>query len=35
VSYNSPDYLRRRHDLPVDLLPNIGVAEALVAATVV
>jgi uncharacterized protein (DUF302 family) len=35
VSYNSPDYLRRRHDLPVDLLPNIGVAEALVAAAVV
>jgi len=29
VSYNSPDYLRQRHRLPADLLPNIAVVEAL------
>jgi uncharacterized protein (DUF302 family) len=34
VSYNSPEYLKERHHLPDDLLPNIAVAEALVAAVV-
>jgi uncharacterized protein (DUF302 family) len=29
VSYNSPAYLQERHNLPVDLLPNIGVIAAL------
>jgi uncharacterized protein (DUF302 family) len=31
VSYNSPQYLMQRHDLPPDLLPNIAVVEALAA----
>jgi hypothetical protein len=31
VSYNDPDYLRRRHGFPTELLPNIAVVEALVA----
>ncbi len=31
ISYNSPDYLKDRHDLPADLLPNIAVIEALAA----
>jgi len=31
ISYNSPDYLRDRHSLPEELLPNIAVVEALVA----
>lgn len=30
ISYNSPGYLRQRHNLPADLLPNIAVIEALV-----
>ena len=30
ISYNSPAYLQRRHNLPADLLPNIAVIEALV-----
>ena len=29
VSYNSPVYLQQRHQLPEDLLPNIGVIAAL------
>jgi uncharacterized protein (DUF302 family)/uncharacterized membrane protein YidH (DUF202 family) len=29
VSYNSPEYLRERHDLPQELLQNIAVVEAL------
>jgi len=29
LSYNSPDYLKQRHNLPADLLPNISVVEAL------
>jgi len=29
VSYNSPAYLRVRHNIPVELLPNVSVIEAL------
>jgi uncharacterized protein (DUF302 family) len=29
LSYNSPDYLKQRHDLPQELLQNIAVAETL------
>jgi uncharacterized protein (DUF302 family) len=29
VSYNSPDYLKERHDLLENLVPNIAVVEAL------
>ena len=29
VSYNDPHYLKRRHSIPEDLLPNISVIEAL------
>lgn len=30
VSYNSPEFLQQRHNIPVDLLPNIaGVAKLL------
>jgi uncharacterized protein (DUF302 family) len=29
VSYNSPAYLRERHNLPADLLQNIAVVDAL------
>ena len=29
ISYNSPEYLKERHDLPQDLLQNIGVVETL------
>lgn len=29
VSYNSPEYLQERHNLPADLLKNIAVIEAL------
>jgi len=29
VSYNSPDYLRERHNVPTDLMQNIGVVAAL------
>jgi uncharacterized protein (DUF302 family)/uncharacterized membrane protein YidH (DUF202 family) len=29
ISYNSPDYLKERHGLPQDLLPNITVVETL------
>jgi uncharacterized protein (DUF302 family) len=31
ISYNSPDYLRQRHSLPQELLPNIAIIEALAA----
>lgn len=31
VSYNSPEYLRRRHEIPSELIPNISAAEALAA----
>jgi uncharacterized protein (DUF302 family) len=29
VSYNSPAYLQERHNLPQQLLPNIGAVETL------
>ena len=29
VSYNSPAYLQERHNLPQELLPNIGAVETL------
>jgi uncharacterized protein (DUF302 family) len=29
VSYNDPEYLKQRHGLPQDLLPNIAVVQAL------
>jgi uncharacterized protein (DUF302 family) len=32
ISYNSPDYLGQRHNLPENLLPNIAVVEALATA---
>jgi uncharacterized protein (DUF302 family) len=31
LSYNSPEYLRERHRLPAELLPNIAVVETLAA----
>jgi len=31
ISYNSPDYLQKRHNLPPELLPNIAVVETLAA----
>lgn len=31
ISYNAPDYLMRRHNLPVELLPNIAVIESIAA----
>jgi uncharacterized protein (DUF302 family) len=31
ISYNSPDYLRERHGLPPELVPNIAAIEALAA----
>ena len=31
LSYNSPVYLQERHGLPLDLLQNIAVVEALAA----
>jgi uncharacterized protein (DUF302 family) len=31
LSYNSPDYLRARHGLPNDLVPNVAAVEALAA----
>jgi uncharacterized protein (DUF302 family) len=33
ISYNSPQYLKQRHELPDDLLRNIAVIEALAEAT--
>jgi uncharacterized protein (DUF302 family) len=32
ISYNSSEYLKERHDLPQNLLPNIAVVPALAAA---
>src|SRR5271155_2453012 len=32
LSYNSPEYLKARHDLPENLLPNIDVVKTLAAA---
>jgi uncharacterized protein (DUF302 family) len=29
VTYNSPAYLQERHNIPVELLPNVSVIEAL------
>jgi uncharacterized protein (DUF302 family) len=29
VTYNSPAYLQERHNIPVELLPNLSVIEAL------
>jgi uncharacterized protein (DUF302 family) len=31
VSYNTPAYLKQRHNLPQDLIQNIAIVEALVA----
>ena len=31
VSYNAPEYLRERHNVPAELMPNIAVIEALAA----
>ncbi len=31
ISYNSPQYLKERHDLPQELLPNISLVETLAA----
>ncbi len=31
VSYNAPAYLQDRHNVPGDLMPNLGVVEALAA----
>ncbi len=31
LSYNSPEYLKERHNIPAELLPNIAVAETLAA----
>jgi uncharacterized protein (DUF302 family) len=31
LSYNSPEYLKDRHDLPSNLLPNIAIIETLAA----
>jgi uncharacterized protein (DUF302 family) len=34
ISYNSAEYLKQRHGLPENLLPNIAVVETLAAAAV-
>ena len=31
ISYNAPDYLQKRHNLPAELLPNIAIIEVLAA----
>jgi uncharacterized protein (DUF302 family) len=31
ISYNSPEYLRERHGIPRELVPNIAVVEAVAA----
>lgn len=31
ISYNSPDYIMKRHDLPQELLQNIAIIETLAA----
>src|SRR5579872_1639367 len=33
VTYNSPEFLRERHGLPPELMPNVAVIEALAAGT--
>jgi uncharacterized protein (DUF302 family) len=33
ISYNSPDYLRERHALPAELVPNIAGIEVLAVST--
>jgi uncharacterized protein (DUF302 family) len=32
ISYNSPQYLQRRHNIPADLMKNLAVIEALATA---
>ena len=32
ISYNSPDYLKERHGLPLDLLQNVAVVQTLATA---
>ena len=32
ISYNGPEYLKERHDMPQNLLPNIAVVQTLAAA---
>ena len=32
ISYNSPEYLKERHGLPPELVPNIAVVQALATA---
>ena len=34
VSYNAPEYLRERHKVPAELMPNLAVVEALAAKAV-
>lgn len=34
ISYNAPDYLRQRHNLPPEMMQNIAVIEALAAMSV-
>lgn len=34
LTYNDPKYLQRRHEVPVELLPNIAAANALMAKAV-
>jgi len=31
ISYNTPEYLRERHNVPQELIPNIAVVETLAA----
>jgi uncharacterized protein (DUF302 family) len=31
VSYNAPEFLRERHNVPAELMPNLAVVEALAA----
>jgi uncharacterized protein (DUF302 family) len=31
ISYNSPDYLRSRHNFPAELMPNLAAAEGIAA----
>ncbi len=31
VSYNAPEYLRERHNVPTELMPNLAVVEVLAA----
>jgi len=34
VSYNAPEYLRQRHNVPAELMPNLAVVEMLAAKAV-